>query len=279
MIQGGKIIGSGGQACIFSPAFESADAKSYVTKVMSSGSSLSEWSVANELMEFDPKEKYGVYVRGLRDCDITRKKLLDEGLDVSNDKKCKEIGKTVQSEPHSYCAITIPLYKHDLETIPNMAQKTILKNILGLWRGLIFYHDHFIVHGDIKAPNIALYKNRFVFADWGWAANIATNSEATVLITKMRQFPDYTPKKYGGESNGIWAPLIFDRSLNTTRLLFFNDIFMLAYFTEDLLNEVAPRSHESMKKVIKSILTNQLKFYKYSTAEIYKLIWQSSKSS
>ena len=284
MLRGGKVIGQGGQACVLRPSVERSlkQPNNFVTKIERAHSARAETTVALQLARLDPQARYGIYATGAPDCMLDVPVLLRaEGVRASKSSgdKCEEIAASRKGE---YCAFSMPVFKHDLDgRLPRVAIKALLAGLLNLWHGLVFFHSHDIVHGDIKGPNIAYRAvkgpSALAFTDWGWSANISDCRAALGWLESMKDHRIYTPTEFGGD-RGIWAPIMWETKNPdcnmAKKLLKFNDAFSLAYMQMDVVRvllhnkKVSEAKGQALHAALKNIVYNQAAYLSLGTVAI-----------
>jgi serine/threonine protein kinase len=95
--------------------------------------------------------------------------------------------------------------------------------LLKLWSGLVFYHKHSFVHGDIKPANIAYVRGRgLFFNDYDWSRVLDSCDEIQEQLSLVK-----------GITYEYWTPMIrnTDQSCDEVDLLYFNDCYGLAVVT------------------------------------------------
>ena len=214
---------------------------------------------------------YGIYALDEAHCVISPEKLLKENIkaDEKSSSKCSILASRA-AKRGDVCYATYPKYVQDLDPhgkLPKLNMEQMMACILHIWEALAFLHEHKIIHGDIKGPNMALImragKPLFVFADWGWSAKTNTLAEARDALESMQSVArEYIANYYNASSNGIWSPKILDTPLTLKgirSLLEFNDVFGLAYDLMDFVKrcerhgllspDIASKLEELFKKI------------------------------
>lgn len=267
MFKGGAVLGHGGQACVFKPALPvpGLNTDHAVTKVMSEKSSATEHRVGVYMASFDKARKHGVYPVGPRVCGLTTDTLTANGANRGGKSRCSTMLDDID-RGKVMCAITYPEFLCTLEDpTVSLSPAQIVNALVGLWDSLQYIHSHGVVHGDIKAQNVAIVGSsgspksspgpmratdiRFVFADWGWSGILETDTKA--LLGKMRAHKSYVPDDFGG-LGGIWSPLLWmpeivaksDSDMKfAQQLLRFNDVFSMVDMTRDLISRYETSGH------------------------------------
>lgn len=259
-MEGGKVIGYGGQGCIISPPLNSTDTK-YVSKIVRKPDSAAEYNVARALKALDPQERYGIYVEGPLNCNVSQAKLIAEGIRPSNKASANACEQRTfeAARPGSVCAMTILKFVQSLETVPKAHTIKLLEGLRDLWLGLRFIFAKNYVHSDIKSGNIAYTRDGYmVFADWGWAYHIPTVADADFQLMRLREFPTYA------DPEGPWAPLVFGLHVigdDVPKLVKFNDIFSLAKFQINFIKKMV-RAKIITAASVSSVNTELNKIYK-----------------
>lgn len=285
MVRGGKVIGEGGQGCVISPAWDSSNASNEVTKIASRSTTQKETEISTVLRKIDPEQLYGIYALGDAVCGpIDPKKLAKEKIvpdDRENASKCANLA--ARSEKRKdVCFATYPKYMQDVDLSGKRLTLTstqMFNAIVHIWMALAFLHEHHVIHGDIKGPNLAVVKHAgvptFVFADWGWSALTDTLEQAESALESMKSVAaEYIASHYNPSSNGIWSPKLLTENPRTLKairnLLEFNDVFSLAYFMIDFVEMytsyglIDSGQSEAMLTIFKKIFYKQPKTMKAS---------------
>jgi hypothetical protein len=196
------------------------------------------------LRAYDPEQNYGIYALDDAKCGAIDPKRLAKERIVANENenasKCANLAARA-ARRKDVCYATYPKYVQDLDydgKIAKLTKKQTLDGILHIWHALAFLHEHNVIHGDIKGPNMAIAmrkgKPTFVFADWGWSGQTSTLEEAKDALESMQDVAsEYIAHYYNHQSYGIWSPKLLTETPTTLagmrELLEFNDVFCLAY--------------------------------------------------
>lgn len=267
-IRGGSVLGHAGQGCIIHPTWSTTVPEhikgKYITKIMSKVNSDSEYGVSNYLKKLDPDGLFGVYNEGPRNCkETTLERLAREGIEVTDfgdytHNKCFQIAQNILlKKDKQYCTITIPKFDSDVSKKLPLNHYQIIDGLKNLWRGLAFYHNHNVVHNDIKKDNIAFSDGTFKYFDWGWSA-ILLDKKAT-----EKHFKDLVKANMVSNTGPTAPNLLLSEPVGwhmQRDALKFCDVFALAATTLKILNlnEVRIGRHLNLKQYISIILQEGL---------------------
>jgi serine/threonine protein kinase len=259
MIRGGKVIGEGGQGCIISPEIYSKDS-AYVTKIAKEKDASEDYKISKALFKLDPNEKYGVYYRGLKKCDVTKADLNNEKIVADPDgRRCSQIASRIENE--KFCSLTMPRFSQDLtQPLPYLNASDSTKFIRHIWSCVAFLHHNDFIHGDIKLENMALYNGHPAFFDWGWSFKI---NNAKIIDKVFNTF----------SNNSYWCPLLQKRPVEHPKktLLFFNDVYLTAKAIIKLSQKFAIKDVYLIK--MKNIMSNQSFFCEKTVGQIIDYIF------
>jgi serine/threonine protein kinase len=217
-MNGGKVLGVGGQGCIYSPAFSSRNPDKFVTKVASKDNSIDELTVAEYLKEKDPNEKYGVYPFGAQKVNTSKvRKELKSAARTNISKGDLKLCLRSVEDPSQFLQYLVPRYTHDLYRFyPNIAKKDVMDSLLFLLHCIYFLHTNYVVHLDVKLGNVAYSNDKpnnmsFRLADFGWSEIIETEEEVDEVF-------EFIQKNYSSDTD-VWSPLLNPKSRTNQRLI------------------------------------------------------------
>ena len=243
-ILGGRVLGEGGQACIFYPALFGPSKNAHVTKLTTEADAKSEYKISQMLKAIDTKSQYGIYASSMVECNLRRGRIYTQivkFLRTARNPETSRCGRLAQlmitNGAILACAVNYPKYLHDLDAPLRANMTRIAAGFTNLCRGLEAMHAHNIIHGDIKEANVGVTKTTFKFADFGFAYKLSDCESINTAFARMYRDRRYVPEQYGGDY-GIRTPLIWNVGSDCAQrrdVLLFNDIFMLAFMFQNLI--------------------------------------------
>jgi len=262
-LQGGKIVGQGGQGCVIGPELYTKD-PNFVTKIAKYEDATPDFNISKKLFKIDPEERYGVYYRGRKYCNVTKTDLDSEHIVADPDgERCAEIAHRIESE--TFCAIKMPRFDYDLKShLPDLDRAGFVAFFKELWACVSFLHHHKYIHGDIKPDNIAFYKGRPVLFDWGWTFHLTSKK----IIKEV--FDDFSRDAY-------WAPILQEKPVAhpILALLYFNDIYNMAKAIKKLLSRLQTKfDFDELIRRHNEILINQEYFCEMTVDQVIHHIFK-----
>jgi len=204
------------------------------------------------LKSIDPRERFGIYAKGFSTTG-GHELLMAEKTRAGSTKSCHKL------KQHKDVVFTIyDKFDSDLnglidEDFNSLSTATYIKYVLGLWKGLAFYHKHKFVHCDIKEANIAYVKRSgFFFTDFDWSLHLTSCKVVDDHIDELRRAVEGNPYEY-------WTPLLTtDREPCDDKLLYYNDVYGLSVVCQRLFKKLAMVSEKCenafylFKEIVKS---------------------------
>ena len=185
------------------------------------------------LKSIDPRERYGIYARGFSDTG-GHELLMGEKTKAGSQNTCHTLKKDRQVVFTIYDKFDMDLDTLMTEEFNSLNTVTWKRYILGLWKGLAFYHKHKFVHADIKEQNIAYVKNAgFYFTDFDWSKQLKSCKDVDDLLMEMKA-------ALTGRSYEYWTSLLTsDFGECDDMLLYYNDVYGLCVVCIKIFKKLA----------------------------------------
>jgi serine/threonine protein kinase len=228
-VRGGKILGIGGEGCVYGPAFDNDS--EYVTKVLNSKSANAEAETSLFLNELDPSGLYGNYVVS-RDCDISMyiprlKTEFRADPTVNRLQFCEKMAKS----PKGYCALKVKKFTSDLyDYNGSLTKAELLQAWINIFEAFKFINNNFVAHLDVKRENMAYQatndkKHAFILSDWGFSKFLKTCSQVNTVFNEFRNRVIQVGDGYTPWNPNVKSPIVTDFTCEQKRnFLFLNDI-------------------------------------------------------
>lgn len=294
-----KIIGEGTYGCVAKPSLacqgkKVVNYKNKVSKIMLEKHAISEYNEMKEITSIQNIDKYVVSLPEM--CvpvpDLTFKTVLK---DCENKKFVKEKNENFRLLVYEDGGVSLKQFTTDL--LPLLDRPNIhifLTRIFHLLQGLCFFHDHDIVHHDIKSRNIVynIDTNVIKFIDFGLVkrrSRMITDS-STNKNTMAQKWDNFPPEYDMANKEDFDAMYRGKRSYQDfiERLAYTFDAYSFGHMMKHLLVEIGGSS--AMRPDIRCLKELFLFFKKmgdknietrdydiFTFPEAYKLILQKHK--